>query len=699
MPARVLPTFLGATGLAAVLLLAAVPAPSPAQELVPFPQQGTPSPVAQIPPPPGDAANGPEVQTRGPIHEAYAEPVDPKPGPGPVVPKRPPDPVEEMPPDQKPEGSVWIAGYWAWDQDRSDFLWVSGFWRVPPPGRQWVPGYWQPVDGGWQWVPGFWSGPGQSEMEYLPTPPPSIESGPSVPSPGEDYIYNPGCWIYRDTRYVWQPGFWCESRPDWLWVPSRYLWTPAGCVFVAGYWDYPLGDRGLLFAPVSFPQPLLAQAGYSYTPSYVIPDDGLFDALFVGPHCRHYFFGDYFGPDYQQAGFVPWLDFRLGRGAYDPLFAYYAHRYHDHGWERDLRGLYAGRARGTIARPPDSLRQQERLLRNGAGGGAAGRSLAMVRPLSQVGGQGLWLAAVPRQERLQAQAAGQQLHRVAHNLQQGQSQLLAHGGPARVGEPARRMRVDLPGPRGNPGAGAVHTPPPTPTPGHGRPAGLNRPVAPATPPATHHETAPTPATPPRHEAPRPPMAPQHEAPHTPPPATQHAAPPPAAHAPAAPHPAPPATQHAAPPPPPAAHVHEAPHPAPPATQHTAPPPPAPPQHGAPHPPAPAPQHAAPPPPAAQHAPAPPRAVNRAPTPQPPAAHYAAPPPPAARHVAAAVHPAAAPARRPAPPPHAAAPRRPTPPPARPAPHVAAVQPRPAPRPAARPAPRPAARPAQHGGKR
>ena len=57
-------------------------------------------------------------------------------GPGAVVPKQPPDPIPEVPPDQKPEAenAQWLPGYWAWDEDRKDFIWVSGFWRVPPPG-------------------------------------------------------------------------------------------------------------------------------------------------------------------------------------------------------------------------------------------------------------------------------------------------------------------------------------------------------------------------------------------------------------------------------------------------------------------------------------------------------------------------------------------------------------------------------------
>src|SRR3954470_11863358 len=120
--------------------------------------------------------NGVEVLTRGPVHEAYAEPTDPTPRPTPVVPQQPPEPVPELPPDTRPEGDnvSWIPGYWAWDDESSGFLWVSGWWRDEPPGRRWVTGYWQQVEGGWQWVPGFWATEAVNQVEYLPEPPAPI---------------------------------------------------------------------------------------------------------------------------------------------------------------------------------------------------------------------------------------------------------------------------------------------------------------------------------------------------------------------------------------------------------------------------------------------------------------------------------------------------------------------------------------------
>src|SRR5262249_6790019 len=156
------------------------------------------------------------------------------------------------------------------DADRKDYLWVSGVWRVPPEGRQWVPGHWQQSDDGWQWVPGFWAAADQTELQYLPPPPDSLEQGPSAPRPGDNYIYQPGCWIYRDDRYAWQPGDWVEDRPDACWVPNHYVWCPSGYLFVSGYWDYPLADRGLLFAPCYFQQPVYQQPDFCWTPSCVV---------------------------------------------------------------------------------------------------------------------------------------------------------------------------------------------------------------------------------------------------------------------------------------------------------------------------------------------------------------------------------------------------------------------------------------------
>src|SRR5262245_26542768 len=101
--------------------------------------------------------NAIEVQTRGPIHEAFAQPTQTAPEPGPVIPKQPPAPISEEPAEQSPaENAQWIPGYWAWDAERQEFIWVSGTYRISPQGRTFVPGYFTQTDQGWRWVPGFW---------------------------------------------------------------------------------------------------------------------------------------------------------------------------------------------------------------------------------------------------------------------------------------------------------------------------------------------------------------------------------------------------------------------------------------------------------------------------------------------------------------------------------------------------------------
>jgi hypothetical protein len=337
----------------------------------------TDAPAQPPPPQPGDpTGDGQEVLARGPVHEAFASTVE-QPTPGEIAPKAPPAPVEELPPDQKPEGDnvQWIPGYWDWDDERADFIWVSGFWRVPPPNHVWVPGSWQQVADGFQWTHGFWQAavPNQTqpEIEYLPQPPAPIEVGPATPAPTETSVYVPGSWVWR-TRYVWRPGFWMPYRPGWVWVPAHFRWTPLGYVFIDGYWDYPLATRGVLFTPMFF-RPTLLRPGFVFTPTYVVAEPVLFGALFVRRGYGSYYFGDYYDARYARGGFQPWCAPAL-RGSvavvpnrgyfYDPLWSYYQvnHRQSPQ-WTRNVTSLYAGRYQGTVARPPHTLAQQNRAIR------------------------------------------------------------------------------------------------------------------------------------------------------------------------------------------------------------------------------------------------------------------------------------------------------------------------------------------------
>ena len=410
------------------------------------------------------AGPGVQVLTRGPIHEAFAEPVVYDPRPGPVVPKPPPAPIEELPPDQRPQGAnvVWVPGYWCWDDGRADFLWVSGIWRDIPPGRNWVPGYWSQVAEGFQWAPGFWAavnpGQDQNQIEYLPPPPPSLETGPNVPPPTPDATWIPGTWIWQATRYVWRPGFWAPFQNDWLWVPAHYNWTPNGYVFVNGYWDRPLQQRGTLFAPVYFQQPVYQQPGYSYTPTIALAATGLLTSLFVRPSYHQYYFGDYYGANSVQSGIYPWYSYHQSRYGYDPLFAHAAitNTRTDPGWINHVHEEYRYRNDHPEARPPQTYALQQTFLRreninitniNEVRPNTRIQSQALGRPLTQMASNpnaALRFEAIERQQRgeIARQSAQLQAFREQRARQESAGVRTGAGRPEpRLSEP---RRVEMP---------------------------------------------------------------------------------------------------------------------------------------------------------------------------------------------------------------------------------------------------------------
>ena len=322
---------------------------------------------AAMPADAGAAPDNSEVLTRGPVHEAFATPLEVNPQPGPVIKKEPPPAIEEMPPDQKPDGDnvVWIPGYFDWDDDRQDFIWVSGVWRNVPPDQTWVAGYWSQVPEGYQWTPGFWTSAKKAEVNYLPAPPQSLEVGPNIPAPSENSFWVPGTWVYRD-RYVWQPGFWTMMRPDWIWVPAHFVWTPGGYVFLPGYWDYTPQYRGCLFAPVVF-SPGYYRRPVIYTPAVVI-NLGFFSAnLFCRPAYSCYYFGDYYGVNYVGLGFRPWFSLSIGRGGYDPLCNYYRWRNSrtDPNWLAQSQRRFETLQKNPNDRPPRTFAAQEKLFASG----------------------------------------------------------------------------------------------------------------------------------------------------------------------------------------------------------------------------------------------------------------------------------------------------------------------------------------------
>ncbi len=373
--------------------------------------RGAEGKASGVPPAPGAVKDAPragvEVMTRGPIHEAFAQPVNTGSVRPLVVPKSPPAAIEETPPDLKPaeEDVLWIPGYWGWDDDRSDFVWVSGVWRVPPPGQRWIPGYWVEVSGGYQWVAGFWSGVDTTEVAYYPEPPASVEQGPTSEPPSPDYVWISGSWRWRDARYMWQPGYWVLGQPGWLWMPASYCWSPYGWAYMPGYWDYPLMGRGLAFAPVYFGGGLLGPR-FGYTPTVAIDTGILSMYLFTRPSYYHYYFGDYFAPTYDRIGIFPWFGVgSYGGYAYDPLFSYYRWDYsrRDPRWLANLQGWHTYYRDHPERRPPRDLAAQQQLLAR-AQDRPDSRFLAIASPLQdlrQKPDAPVTLAAVGAQEKTQ----------------------------------------------------------------------------------------------------------------------------------------------------------------------------------------------------------------------------------------------------------------------------------------------------------
>jgi hypothetical protein len=325
-----------------------------------------------------------EVLSRGPVHEAFAEPVNLEIQAGLVATVQPPPIIEEVPPAERPQGDqyVWIPGYWSWDAERSGYVWVSACWRVAPPRMSWMPGYWSPVPGGWEWISGYWAPAGIGEVEYLPAPPMITDVEAFGPAPAPDMIWIPPCMYWTRGQYVRRDGYWLAAQPDWVWVPSHYLVTPRGYIFADGHWDYSLERRGVLFAPVLFPVAYHGRPSFTFSPSIVLDLGLLHLSLFAYPRYSHYYFGDYYDDAYLGVGIFPWFESRMRHSWYDPVYEHARWRNHrsEPRWEEHERDNYRRCREDRNLRPARTYREQEsRLARMPE---PQRRSLQMIQPIS-----------------------------------------------------------------------------------------------------------------------------------------------------------------------------------------------------------------------------------------------------------------------------------------------------------------------------
>lgn len=298
-----------------------------------------------------------DVALRGPLHEAFARPVSYDPVRFPVIDRQPPEPIEEIPPEYRPDGDniIWIPGYWSYEEFENDFLWISGLWRDVPPGRRWIPGYWSEAEGGYVWTPGEWVGTDRKSISYLDEPPRSQERGPSSDPPSADHFWIPGCWEYHDSDYAWRPGYWAVHQPNWVWIPAHYHWTPNGYVYCEGYWDYDIDQRGIVYAPYRYRGRRIA----NYTPRTALDVSHLLLHLFVDNRTGGYYFGDYYG----RSAFRPWYSYHNSRRGYDPIFAYNAWRHGDIDYRNRLTGWNTYFTRHENFRPRATLQAQQQFLR------------------------------------------------------------------------------------------------------------------------------------------------------------------------------------------------------------------------------------------------------------------------------------------------------------------------------------------------
>jgi len=361
--------------------------------LISFQSSATAQPPVPTPADPSSQAdvNGirePEVLEAGPLHEAFASPLALE-QQSIVVDQQPPAPINELPPDERPEGANvnWLPGYWSFDTERNDFIWVSGLWRKTPPNRTWVPGQWQQIEEGYLWSAGYWAEAQLEQQSMLPLPPASQEQGPSSPAPGDNYLWAPGCWQWTDNNYAWQTGFWYAAQPNWVWVPNHYNYTQSGAVYVRGYWDYPLARRGLLYAPVSWSSGYRFGTSYAYRPRTIVNTGLLLANLFVDHHRGRYYYGRHWGPGHNRPHWLsPWGNNAYsqwgrynGRSKiYDPLWSHFRWDGHNrrgyNNFDRKDLDKYA-RNRNLnksedlfrkVSRLSDAERKAFKLQRNGA---------------------------------------------------------------------------------------------------------------------------------------------------------------------------------------------------------------------------------------------------------------------------------------------------------------------------------------------
>ena len=308
---------------------------------------------------PADAQPGVAVQSRGPIHEAFAQPTGTcRLSPAPSFPSSRPTP-SRAPPDQKPDGDKCSGSPdWSWDDETNDFIWVSGCWRVPPPGMRLGAG---PLAGGARRLASGQRllGP-DGPRAILPPPPPTLDrarhnrraEGTSIYTPDLDL---PGMRLRVAAGLL-------GRLPARVGVGARLLcWTPSGCLFIEGYWDHPLDQRGFLFSPSFDPGCVgTASRGCGESGATRFPAGGDVrlareQSILLRRLTSR--------PPYEKRGFVAWPYYHPVQRAFDPSYAYYRQLHAgDPKWEPPWRDIRPAPAERPSPRPPRTWTQQTQVV-------------------------------------------------------------------------------------------------------------------------------------------------------------------------------------------------------------------------------------------------------------------------------------------------------------------------------------------------
>ncbi|MBC7818196.1 MAG: YXWGXW repeat-containing protein [Planctomycetaceae bacterium] len=297
-----------------------------------------------------------ETLLHGPVHEAFMNPFSTNTLVGELVTTTPPAPLVENVPQlaQHSDALQFIKGYWSLNPETHKFVWVTGTLRNGPPGHTWMASVWEKVDGGFRRTPGAWVPNGfDITKATVPVPPVAKQIGPIGNAPSANHVWLPGHWNHNNGQFVWKPGFWGQGNSNWVWTAPRYIQTVHGAVLISGFWDRPITERGLLFAPLHVHNIDSLQSATTITPNVVVNTSRMMLHLFAGSDRLHYLFGDFHAAEFTSLGILPWFE-NTGLGQ-DPLLVFHGRQVAGVDLTARLRSWHRYFQNNPAACPPRTL--------------------------------------------------------------------------------------------------------------------------------------------------------------------------------------------------------------------------------------------------------------------------------------------------------------------------------------------------------